>query len=368
MCSSDLTSSQVDTLSRLGRGASRAVVNTYRTYTNEFARNPDMSFPEDELRTRIEAALGGGAVEMIDATRLATALLGDAIGANLFMAGFAYQRGLVPVGAGAIERAIELNGVAVEMNKAAFDWGRRAAHDLAFVERIAYRADARQERPVLESLDDTVARRAAFLTDYQNAAYAGRYKALVGRVREAEAAAGGGPLSHAVARYYFKLLAYKDEYEVARLHASGDFRKQIERQFEGGYRLEFNLAPPLFARKDPVTGEPRKMRFGAWMLHVFRLLAALRGLRGTAFDPFGRTQERRRERALIAQYEADVEEILGRFAPETRAAAVALASVPEHIRGYGHVKLRHLEAAGKQRAAHLEALRNPGKQTIAAAE
>ncbi len=363
-----VTSSQVDTLSRLGRGASRAIINTYRTYTNEFARNPDMSFPEDELRTRIEAALGGDAVEMIDATRLATALLGDAIGSNLFMAGFAYQRGLVPVTAEAIERAIELNGVAVEMNKTAFDWGRRAAHDLAFVERVAYPADARRERPVLESLDDTVARRSDFLTGYQNAAYAARYTRLVDRVREAEGVEGGGPLSHAVARYYFKLLAYKDEYEVARLHASGDLRKQIERQFEDGYRIEFNLAPPLFARKDPVTGEPRKMRFGSWMLHVFRLLAAMRGLRGTAFDPFGRTEERRRERALIVQYEGDVEEILADFAPETCAAAVALASVPEHIRGYGHVKLRHLEAAEKQRDAHLEALRNPGKHTIAAAE
>ena len=363
-----VTSSQIDTLSRLGRGTSRAVINTYRTYTNEFARNPDMSFPEDELRTRIEAALGGDAVEMIDATRLATALLGDAIGSNLFMAGFAYQRGLVPVGAEAIERAIELNGVAVEMNKTAFDWGRRAAHDLAFVERVAYPADTRSERPVLESLDDMVARREAFLTDYQNAAYAARYTSLVNRVREAEDVEGGGPLSHAVARYYFKLLAYKDEYEVARLHASTDLRRQIERQFEDGYRLEFNLAPPLFARKDPVTGEPRKMRFGSWMLHVFRPLAAMRGLRGTAFDPFGRTEERRRERALIAQYEADMEEILSRLAPETSAAAVALASVPEHIRGYGHVKLRHLEAAEKQRDAHLEALRNPGKHTVAAAE
>jgi len=254
------------------------------------------------------------------------------------------------------------------MNKTAFDWGRRAAHDLAFVERIAYPADARNERPTLESLDDTVARRAAFLTDYQNAAYATRYTALVDRVREAEAVEGGGPLSHAVARYYFKLLAYKDEYEVARLHASGDLRQQISRQFEDGYRLEFNLAPPLFARKDPVTGEPRKMRFGSWMLHVFRLLAAMRGLRGTAFDPFGRTEERRRERALIVQYEGDVEEILRRFGPETRAAAVDLASVPEHIRGYGHVKLRHLEAAEKRRAALLEALHDPKKHAVAAAE
>ncbi len=305
---------------------------------------------------------------MIDATRLATALLGDAIGSNLFMTGFAYQRGLVPVSGEAIERAIELNGVAVEMNKTAFDWGRRAAHDLAFVERIAYPAETRQERPVVESLDETVARRAAFLTDYQNAAYAARYTSLVNRVREAEAVDGGGPLSQAVARYYFKLLAYKDEYEVARLHASGDLRQQISRQFEDGYRLEFNLAPPLFARKDPVTGEPRKMRFGSWMLHVFRLLAAMRGLRGTAFDPFGRTEERRRERALIVQYEGDVEEILRRFGPETRAAAVDLASVPEHIRGYGHVKLRHLEVAEKRRAALLEALHDPKKHAVAAAE
>jgi len=363
-----VASAQTDTLSRLARGTGRAVVNTYRTYTNEFARNPDMSFPDDELRTRIEAALGSEAVETVDATRLAEALLGDAIGANLFMAGFAYQRGLVPVGAEAIEHAIELNGVAVEMNKTAFDWGRRAAHDLAFVKRVAWPADRESEQPAPESLDDMLARRTAFLTDYQNAAYAARYAGLVARVRKAEAVEGGGPLSRAVARYYFKLLAYKDEYEVARLHASPEFRKQIERQFEDGYRLEFNLAPPLLARKDSVTGEPRKMRFGAWMLRVFRLLAAMRGLRGTVFDPFGRTEERRRERALIAQYEGDVEEILRRLGPDTHSAAVDLASAPEHIRGYGHVKLRHLEAAEKRRAALLEALRNPRKHAIAAAE
>ncbi len=363
-----VTSSQIDTLSRLARGTSNAVVNTYRTYTNEFARNPDMSFPGDELRTRIEAALGSDAVDMIDATSLATALLGDAIGANLFMAGFAYQKGLVPVGAEAIEHAIELNGVAVEMNKTAFDWGRRAAHDLAFVTRVAYPADRESEQPAPESLDDMIARRTAFLTDYQNAAYAARYTGMVERVRKAEAVEGDGPLSHAVARYYFKLLAYKDEYEVARLHASPEFRKQIERQFEDGYRLEFNLAPPLLARKDSVTGEPRKMRFGSWMLRVFRLLAAMRGLRGTVFDPFGRTEERRRERALIAQYEGDVEEILRCLGPDTQSAAVDLASVPEHIRGYGHVKLRHLEAAEKRRAVLLDALRNPRKHAVAAAE
>ena len=363
-----VTSSQIDTLSRLSRDRSRAVVNTYRTYTNEFARNPDMAFPDDELRTRIEAALGGDAVEMIDATGLATALLGDAIGANLFMAGYAYQRGLVPVGAEAIERAIELNGVAVEMNKRAFDWGRRAAHDPAFVERVAKPTDAKPKAAAPESLEATVARRTRFLTDYQNAAYAARYTALVERVRQAENVEGGGPLARAVARYYFKLLAYKDEYEVARLHTTDEFRQQIARQFEDGCRIEFNLAPPLLARKDPVTGEPRKMRFGSWIVPVFRLLAALRGLRGTAFDPFGRTAERRRERALIAQYEADVGEILDRLGPETAGVAVELASAPEHIRGFGHVKLRHLEAFEKRRTALLDALRDPDKQTTAAAE
>ena len=363
-----VTSSQVDTLSRLGRGTSRAVVNTYRTYTNEFARNPDMVFPDEELSTRIEGALGADAVDTIDATRLATALLGDAIGANLFMAGYAYQKGLVPVGAEAIERAIELNGVAVEMNRKAFDWGRRAAHDLAFVERIAYPADARSADRKTEGLDDIVERRAAFLTEYQNAAYAERYRAMVERVRTAESAAvpDSDRLTRAVARYAFKLMAYKDEYEVARLHSAASFRTRLERQFEGRYRLEFNLAPPLFARKDPVTGEPRKMRFGSWVLPVFKMLASLRGLRGTPFDPFGRTAERRRERALIVEYEATVSEILSVLNPRNLHVAVEMASVPEHIRGYGHVKLRHLEAAEKRQANLRQALHDPAKLTVAA--
>jgi indolepyruvate ferredoxin oxidoreductase len=286
----------------------------------------------------------------------------------MFMLGFAFQRGLVPLSSEAINKAIELNGAAVKMNQAAFLWGRRAAVDPAAVERlIAPRADAAPAKPA-QTLDEIIARRVEFLTGYQDAAYAGRYRELVGRVRQAEAAQvrGSSALAEAVARYYFKLLAYKDEYEVARLYADPAFMEKVRAQFDGDYKLHFHLAPPLFARRDPVTGELRKSEYGGWVFTAFKLLARFKGLRGTPLDIFGRTAERRMERQLIADYEAAVGEILARLSAQNHGLAVQIASIPEDIRGYGHVKEASVDKARAKQAELLAALRSPEKVRSAA--
>jgi indolepyruvate ferredoxin oxidoreductase len=277
--------------------------------------------------------------------------LGDAIATNMFMLGYAYQKGWIPLAGATLERAIELNGVAVEFNRKAFVWGRRAAVDLEKVKRIAMPAAVIPiDQHFSRDLDELIERRVKFLTDYQDAAYAARYRKLVEKVRNREKdAVNSSKLTEAVARYYAKLLAYKDEYEVARLHANGDFRKKIEDMFEGDYRLVFHLAPPLLARKDPLSGEPRKMRFGPWMMGVFKLLKALRRLRGTPLDIFGYSEERRTERALIGEYEQTVERLLAGLTPQNHALAVQIAAIPDEIRGFGYIKARNLAPARKKR-------------------
>jgi len=277
----------------------------------------------------------------------------------MFLVGYAYQLGAVPLSAAAIERAIELNGEAVTMNTAAFHWGRRAAVERAQVEALAKPAAAvtSDAQHISGSFDEAVARRVKFLTDYQDAAYAQRYRNRVEKVKVAEAARAGGKdgLADAVARYLFKLMAYKDEYEVARLYSDGSFLKQVEGAFAGDdLRFEFHLAPPLLARRDKTTGLPRKMSFGPWLLPAFRLLAKLKFLRGTAFDPFGRTLERRTERKLIEDYEAMLEHVIAGLTPDNHHLAVGLAAIPEKIRGFGHVKQRHLVAAKADETALLE--------------
>jgi len=312
--------------------------------------------------------VGEERVEYLDATRLATALLGNSIATNLFMVGYAWQKGLIPLSLEAMERAIELNGVAVETNRAALLWGRRAAHDLAAVEALAKPRAEPRSHDLSGDLDELVARRVDFLTDYQDAAYAARYTALVERVRaaETERAPGMAGLAEAVARYYFKLLAYKDEYEVGRLYAAPEFMAKLGEQFEGDFKLHFHLAPPLFSRRDPETGHLIKREFGPWMFQAMKLLARLRGLRGTVFDVFGYSAERKRERRLIVDYETLMDEVLAGLDPETHALAVELASVPEGIRGYGHVKERHLEVAEAHQSQLLQAFRNPETRKTAA--
>jgi indolepyruvate ferredoxin oxidoreductase len=359
-----------DGLAKMERGRTRAVVNSHETTTGDFTRNPDLQFPGAAMADAITAAVGREAADFVDATRLATALMGDSIATNPFMLGFAWQKGLVPLAEASLLRAIELNAVAVESNKSAFRWGRLAAHDLAAVERAAKPVTplAMARADIARSLDDIAARRVEFLTQYQNAAYAGRYAALVERARRAEAerAKGMTGLAEAVARYYFKLLAYKDEYEVARLYADPAFLEKIRANFAGDYKLNFHLAPPLIAPKDPATGEPKKISFGPWMLPAFRVLARLKGLRGTVFDIFGYSEERKTERALIGAYEKTVDELLASLSHDNHALAVEIASLPEHIRGFGPVKARHLTEARAKEAALLARFRAPAQPRQAA--
>ncbi|MCY4430834.1 MAG: indolepyruvate ferredoxin oxidoreductase family protein, partial [Rhodospirillales bacterium] len=325
---------------------SAAVVNAHRAPVAEFVLNPDLSFGTRRMMELIAESSRDDATDFVDATRLATTLFGDSIAGNLMLLGYAVQRGHVPVGVEAIERAVELNGVAVRMNLDAFRWGRVAAGDQDAIRNIVdpepVTADEREE-----SLDQLIERRVQFLTEYQNRSWAERYRETVATVRTIEAARvpGEEALAGAVARYLFKLMAYKDEYEVARLYTDGRFRRRIKETFTGRPRLTFHLAPPLLAPRDPATGKLRKLTFGSWMLPVFHVLARLRFLRGTPFDPFGWTRERRSERAEIPRYEQVLQTIGERLSPSNHATAVALASVPEHVRGFGHVKADHLARA-----------------------
>ena len=345
-----------DALAKLDPQRSVALVNDHASMPAAFTRDPDLRFPAAEMAAAIRGAAADS--DFFDATRLATQLLGDAIASNLFSIGYAWQRGLLPLSAAAIERAIELNGVAVDFNKRAFLWGRRAAHDRQCVERLAAPAVAIEPAaasapPALETL---VERRAAELIAYQGRRLARRYRALVERVGEAEsrAAPGCSGLAEAVAENYFKLLARKDEYEVARLYSDGEFQRRVAEQFEGDYRLEFHLAPPLLARRDAHSGEPQKRRFGPWMLRAFGLLAKLRWLRGTPLDPFGYQRERRVERALIRDYERLIDGLLATLDAQHHALAVELAALPAQIRGFGHVKAASV-AKVRAREAELRA-------------
>jgi indolepyruvate ferredoxin oxidoreductase len=344
-------------LSVMAPGRTRVILNTYQQITGHFTRDPDLSFPEAELASRINTAVGQKQVDYIEATGMATRLLGDSIATNLFMLGYAYQKGLVPVSAAGIERAIELNGVAVEMNRQAFLWGRRAARDWEAVRALTTAENLTDSRP--QSLDELIAHRVAELTAYQNSAYAERYRRLVERVRAAETqqAPGYTGLTEAVARSLYKLMAYKDEYEVARLYTDGRFERLLAERFEGDYRLEFHLAPPILWRLDAETGVRKKRTYGAWMLKAMWLLARLKGLRGTPLDIFGYHPERRLERRLIADYEAMVTELVEGLNADNHDLAVSLAAIPETIRGYSHVKEQHLAAAKAEEERLLTAWR-----------
>jgi indolepyruvate ferredoxin oxidoreductase len=356
-----------ETLDKMRIGMSRAVINSYEAPTGDFTRNPDLAFPNKEMQDTIAHALGQGAMDVVDATKLATALMGDSIATNPFMLGFAWQKGLVPVGLEALMRAIELNEVAIEANKRAFQWGRLAAVDLTRVKEAAA-PTMPVEAKIATTLEDIVAARVAHLTGYQDANLAERYAARVAAIDAAERTKTPGQigLALAVARYYAKLLAYKDEYEVARLYSDGKFRAALARQFEGAYRIEFNLAPPMIAEIDANTGHAKKRTFGPWMLSAFGVLAKFKFLRGTSFDIFGRTEERRMERRLIADYENLLDEIAANLTPANHAAAVGLASIPEEIRGYGHVKQAHFTRAKAHEAMLLANFRNPAATAQAA--
>ena len=350
-------------------GRTMGVINSKPIPTAAMIADADAPSPVAAERQRIVELLGKGRCDFVDASDAAERLVGNSIASNMFLLGDGWQMGGVPLDRQSIRQAIRLNGVSIEANLAAFEWGRLAAHDRAAFDALT--GPLPGDRPALtQSLDDVIDKRAAFLAAYQDAAYGGRYRALVARVRKAEAATAfaDGRLSEAVARNFFRLLAYKDEYEVARLYSSGEFAKKIGAAFDGDFRLRVHLAPPLFARRDPVTGHLVKKSYGPWMLRAMKGLARLRRLRGTAFDVFGYSAERRAERSLIERYERDMQELAGKMTERNYTALVALASLPEKIRGYGHVKEAAIGAAVARRAALLADIEEPDARSPMAAE
>jgi indolepyruvate ferredoxin oxidoreductase len=316
------------------------------------------------LKAEIVLAAGESNAEFIDATAIGTRFFGDSITANIFLLGLAFQRGCIPVSLESLTRAIELNGVSVETSKRIFALGRAAAENPDIL-RVA---ENKIEPVGVETPQDVVNRRAIFLTDYENAAYAERYCQAVARAEDAETRSTPGEtgFSAAVAGGLFKLMAYKDEYEVARLFTATDFRAAVDRQFTGPYRIKYHLAPPLLSRRDEATGRPRKSAFGPWVFNVFRVLASLKGLRGTPFDLFGYQKDRRIERQLIRDYEDLIKVVAAKLSPTTHTAAVALAQLPHDVRGFGPVKRDSVEAFYRRRDELLAQLNNPPERRDAA--
>ena len=355
-----LVAANESSLLRCMPGLTRAIVNRHVQPTAAFVADNNIDLQGEQIEQAIEAVCGTGKVEYVRATALATLLTGDAIAANLLMLGFAFQRGLLPVGLASIERAIELNAVAVEANKKVFAWGRLAAHDPARLASLSGSAE-QNKAPEAMPLTALVARYEQELEGYQDKAYAARYRTLVDRVasREQALAPERHALTEAVARSLFKLMAYKDEYEVARLFTSGSFMARLKREFEGDFRLEFHLAVPMLSSLFGAQGGPRKRRYGGWIFPVFRVLSRFKRLRGTPLDPFGYNAERRLERGLLQDYVALVEELLSGLALHKLDLAVQLAGLPEQIRGYGHVK--------RQRALEIKAMEADLLRTFRAA-
>ena len=330
------------------QGRTGIVCNTAEVTTGEFTRDPAFSLPMAAMRRAVEARVGREALRLVEATRLAERLMGDAIFSNVLLLGAAWQAGLVPLSEAALLKAVELNGAAVEKNIRAFELGRWA---VAFPEAARASVADAQAQPAEETLDAKIDRRARFLTGYQNARLARRYTRMVERAREA----GGETLADAVAEGYFKLLSYKDEYEVARLHAE-TLEHALAESFDGVRRIRFHLAPPILARRDE-NGEPVKSEFGPWMLPAFRLLKRGKVLRGTPLDPFAWTADRRLERRLIREYERLMKEVLRDVTPGTVETAAELARLPVEIRGFGHVKAANAERAAERRKALLARFR-----------
>ncbi|WP_133649507.1 indolepyruvate ferredoxin oxidoreductase family protein [Paraburkholderia flava] len=370
-CDAIVTASD-ECVSRMQNGRTNVVLNSASTPTAEFIKNPNWRFPGSSTEADVRAGAGDDGVSSVDANRFALALLGDAIYTNPFMLGYAWQRGWIPLTHESLTRAIELNAVQVEKNLAAFEWGRRTAHDPVAVNRLVSTqgrsdtTDAAASKIVSlhtpKALDTLIDKRVQYLTAYQNAAYATRYRALVDEVRKAEAALDGAdsqqPLTEAVAKNLHKLMAYKDEYEVARLYADPAFIEKVKGNFEGDWKLKLYLAPPAFSKKD-AHGHLIKKQYGPWVFSAMRVLAKLKFLRGTGFDVFGKTEERRTERALIGEYEALVRELIGGLTVQKSALAVELASLPDGIRGYGHVKENNLNGVRTKWATLLAKWRAP---------
>jgi len=365
-CDGVVAASQT-TMALMHKGLTRIALNSHDTPTAGFVQSPDWKSTNAVCEKALGQAVGAEHLASLDASALAVEKLGDAIYANPLLLGFCWQKGWIPLSHASLTEALRLNAVQVERNLLAFEWGRAAALNID-LQRMPL-----EEQPVLfkarPTLEQLVSRRVEFLTQYQNAQYAQQYQNFVESVLKAEQASwslaahagttepagskNNPRLSEAVARYLFKLMAYKDEYEVARLHTEQNFIEKIQQQFEPGFRVTHYLAPPLLAKRNS-QGELVKKRFGGWIRPVFKVLKQLKVIRGTVLDPFGYTLERRTERALISEYRFCIEAILPRLTRHNIDLAVQIASVPEQIRGYGHVKAQHLEQAKKTTVSLLE--------------
>ncbi len=344
-CDPIVTASK-ETALRMRQGRTRVALNSHGTPTAAFVKNGNWENPAEQCLAEIAQAVGVDGVGAFDADAMANQLMGDTIYVNPMILGYAWQKGWIPLSRESIARAMELNGVQVQNNQTAFEWGRHAAHDAASVQRIMAPSQVIEFKK-RDNLDTLIERRVAFLSDYQNAAYAQRYLRFVGQVQRAESALGKTVLTETVARYLFKLMAYKDEYEVARLHTDTAFLKRVNGMFEGDFKLNYHLAPPLMADTND-KGELVKQKFGPVMLTGFKVLSRLKFLRGTPLDVFGRSEERRIERALIGEYESSLNVILAQLTADNHSLAVDVARIPELIKGFGHVKERNLKAARLQ--------------------
>ena len=337
-----IVSAGKETLQRMLQGRTHVALNAYSTPTAAFVKNANWQNPAEQCAADIANAVGLEGLSAFDANRVSTQVLGDTIYINPMLLGFAWQKGWVPLGHEALMRAIELNDVAVAQNIAAFEWGRHCAHHWNVVDALLAPAQVIQfHKP--QGVDVLVAKRVAFLTDYQNASYAKRYSDVVLRVKAAEAAFHKTSLSEAVARNLFKLMAYKDEYEVARLHTNTAFLQKIGDMFEGDYTVNYHLAPPIISKTNE-KGELQKQKFGPLMLTGFKLLKHFKVLRGTPLDIFGNTEEREMERALIGEYVASIDEVLAKLNADNHALALEIANLPDAVKGFGHVKARNVVA------------------------
>ncbi len=360
-----VTSASYDGLAKLKAGKSKVIINDHKVMTPDFTCNRDAPFPKNGMMQSIAEAVNENDSWFFDASHLASKLLGDSIGSNLFVVGYAFQLGLIPIAEDSLMKAIELNGVAVEFNQRAFILGRWAAHD---IDKLSVLIEDEKPQFIQDELDELIKHRATHLTEYQDEAYADRYRHMVQRVYKAEKELGteSQALTKSVAHVLAKLMTYKDEYEIARLYSDPQFKKKLQEQFEDGYKLTFHLAPPLLSDKDPKTGHLVKQEYGPWMLKAFGLLAKFKHLRGGKFDVFGKTEERRMERELISEYMGVLEEICQNLNANNLELAIQIADLPRDIRGFGHVKEQAVEDVKKREGQLLSQFRNKEIAPLAA--
>jgi indolepyruvate ferredoxin oxidoreductase len=361
-----VVASSPEALRTLEEGVSTVVLNTEKTQTAQFVLSRDADIHSNIIAANLKKMVGSDALFQIGASKIATAIMGNSIATNSFLMGFAWQKGQIPLSLEAIGRAIELNNVAIDFNKQAFDWGRIAAHDVKILEKTS--PISLQDDEILTDLDDIINYRANFLSDYQDNKLSEKYRAAITKIRtlEENTITGSEKLSLAVAKNYFKLLAIKDEFEVARLYTDGRFEKKLAEQFEGDYKLKFHMAPPIIARKNS-KGELQKMEIGGWMFHVLKLTAKMRFLRGTWFDFMGKSDERKMERRLITDYEELMAIFENDLRPDNLDKAAELARIPQDIRGYGHVKEKSVKLMDIKRKNMIDEFKAPLKKTKDAA-